>query len=69
MEAQILHALRREIRATLIVIAYRLPTIRLADRVLYLEEGRLRASGAHEQLLESERGYASMVRAYERRGA
>jgi ATP-binding cassette, subfamily B, bacterial len=51
----------------LIVIAYRLPTIRLADRVLYLEDGRLRAAGAHEQLLESERGYASMVRAYERR--
>jgi len=69
VEAQILHALRREIRTTLIVIAYRLPTIRLADRVLYLEDGRLRASGAHEQLLETERGYASMVRAYERRHA
>ena len=69
VEAQILYALRREIRATLIVIAYRLPTIRLADRVLYLEEGRLRASGAHEQLLASEGGYASMVRAYERRRA
>jgi ABC-type multidrug transport system fused ATPase/permease subunit len=68
IEAQILSALRREIRTTLIVIAYRLPTIRLADRVLYLEGGRLRAAGAHEQLLESERGYASMVRAYERRG-
>jgi ABC-type multidrug transport system fused ATPase/permease subunit len=67
VEAQILHALRREIRTTLIVIAYRLPTIRLADRVLYLEEGRLRASGAHEQLLASEGGYADMVRAYERR--
>jgi ATP-binding cassette, subfamily B, bacterial len=68
VEAQILHGLRREIRTTLIVIAYRLPTIRLADRVLYLEDGRLRASGAHEQLLESEGGYARMVRAYERRG-
>ena len=67
VEAQILHGLRREIRTTLIVIAYRLPTIRLADRVLYLEDGRLRASGAHEQLLESEGGYARMVRAYERR--
>jgi ATP-binding cassette subfamily B protein len=68
IEAQILSALRREIHTTLIVIAYRLPTIRLADRVLYLDGGRLRAAGAHERLLESERGYASMVRAYERRG-
>jgi len=67
VEAQILHALRREIHTTLIVIAYRLPTIRLADRVLYLEDGRLRASGAHEQLLASEDGYAEMVRAYDRR--
>ncbi|HET7928617.1 MAG TPA: ABC transporter ATP-binding protein [Actinomycetota bacterium] len=69
VEAEILHALRREIRTTLIVIAYRLATIRLADRVLYLEDGRLRASGAHEQLLASEGGYAAMVRAYERRRA
>ena len=67
IEAEILEGLRREIDTTLIVIAYRLPTIRLADRVLFLEDGRLRAAGAHEHLLESERGYASMVRAYERR--
>jgi ABC-type multidrug transport system fused ATPase/permease subunit len=67
IEAEILDGLRREIDTTLIVIAYRLPTIRLADRVLYLEDGRLRATGAHEHLLESEHGYASMVRAYERR--
>ena len=29
--------------------------------------GQLRASGAHEQLLASEDGYAEMVRAYDRR--
>ncbi|MGZ5212976.1 MAG: ABC transporter ATP-binding protein, partial [Actinomycetota bacterium] len=33
IEAQILSALRRELRTTLVVVAYRLSTIRLADRV------------------------------------
>jgi ABC-type multidrug transport system fused ATPase/permease subunit len=66
VEALIAASLRRELRTTLIVIAYRLAPIRLADRVLYLEGGRLRASGPHEQLLGAERGYAAMVRAYER---
>jgi ABC-type multidrug transport system fused ATPase/permease subunit len=69
IEASILRALRTEIDATLIVVAYRLATIRLADRVLYLEDGTIRATGSHEQLLEAEPGYAAMIRAYERRGA
>lgn len=67
IEASILRALRTEIPATLIVVAYRLATIRLADRVLYLEDGRIRATGSHQQLLEADAGYAAMIRAYERR--
>jgi ATP-binding cassette, subfamily B, bacterial len=43
-----------------------LSTIRLADRVLYLQDGRLRASGSHEELMAAEPGYAAMIRAYER---
>jgi ATP-binding cassette subfamily B protein len=66
IEARISWALRSELDTTLIVIAYRLAPIRMADRVLYLEGGRLRASGPHERLLHAERGYADMVRAYER---
>lgn len=66
IEAEILAGLRRELRTTLIVIAYRLSTIRLADRVLYLEGGRLRASGSHDELMAREPGYEAMVRAYER---
>jgi ABC-type multidrug transport system fused ATPase/permease subunit len=66
VEAEILAGLRRELETTLIVVAYRLSTIRLADRVLYLEGGRLRASGTHDELLASEPGYEAMVRAYER---
>jgi ABC-type multidrug transport system fused ATPase/permease subunit len=66
IEAEILGGLRRELRTTLIVIAYRLSTIRLADRVLSLEDGRIAATGTHDELMASQPGYAAMVRAYER---
>jgi ATP-binding cassette, subfamily B, bacterial len=66
IEAEILARLRSELETTLIVVAYRLSTIRLADRVLYLERGRLRATGTHDELLETEPGYAAMAHAYER---
>lgn len=69
IEARIAQALRRELRTTLIVVAYRLAPIRLAQRVLYLEDGELRASGPHERLLHDQRGYAAMVQAYDRRAS
>ncbi|HET9291635.1 MAG TPA: hypothetical protein VFQ49_11165, partial [Actinomycetes bacterium] len=50
---------------TTVVVASRLATIALADRVLYLEEGRLAAEGEHERLLATTPGYARLVRAYE----
>ena len=66
IEAEILGALRRELATTLVVVAYRLSTIRLADRVLYLEHGRVVADGSHEGLLATVPGYAAMIRAYEK---
>lgn len=65
IEASILAALREEIHTTLIVVAYRLATIRLADRVVYLDGHRIRAIANHEELLASEPGYAAMIHAYE----
>jgi ABC-type multidrug transport system fused ATPase/permease subunit len=67
VEAEILSALRTELRATLIVVAYRLATIRLADRVIFLEDGLVAGTGPHEQLLGAVPGYAAIIRAYERR--
>ncbi len=65
IEAQILDGLRRELQTTLVVVAYRLSTIRLADRILYIEDGKLRASGSHDELLLEVPGYADMIHAYE----
>jgi ATP-binding cassette, subfamily B, bacterial len=66
VEADILAALRRELSTTLIVVAYRLSTIRLADRVIFLEDGRVKATGPHTHLLATEPGYAAIIHAYER---
>jgi ATP-binding cassette subfamily B protein len=66
IEAEILGRLRDELETTLVVVAYRLSTIRLADRVLYLERGRIVATGTHDELIETQPGYAAMARAYER---
>ena len=68
VEAAILDGLRRELRTTLVVVAYRVSTISLADRVLYLDGGRIVASGTHRQLLAFP-DYEAMVRAYERGAA
>jgi ABC-type multidrug transport system fused ATPase/permease subunit len=67
VEADILAALRRELSTTLIVVAYRLSTIRLADRVIFLEDGKVKATGPHPELLATEPGYAAIIHAYERR--
>jgi ATP-binding cassette subfamily B protein len=66
IEAEILASLRRELSTTLIVVAYRLSTIRLADRVIFLDDGVVRATGTHDELLEAHPGYGEIIRAYER---
>src|SRR5207249_9207483 len=68
VEAAILDGLRTELRATLVVVAYRVSTISLADRVLFLEDGRIAAEGNHAELLQFA-PYQAMVRAYERGAA
>ncbi|NBJ67949.1 MULTISPECIES: thiol reductant ABC exporter subunit CydD [Clostridia] len=47
--------------ATIITVAHRLHTIKDADRILYLDQGRLVAEGTHEQLIQRVEGYRKMV--------
>ncbi|MGE9807719.1 MULTISPECIES: ABC transporter ATP-binding protein [unclassified Janibacter] len=51
---------------TVLVIAYRLSTIALADEILYLEGGRLLDRGTHAELLARSPGYERLVTAYAR---
>ncbi len=47
---------------TTIVIAHRLSTVRHADRIFVLENGRLREHGRHDELLKIDGIYASLWR-------
>jgi ATP-binding cassette subfamily B protein len=46
---------------TSIVIAHRLATVREADRILVLDQGRIVAAGRHEQLLARGGLYARLA--------
>ncbi|MFX0594653.1 ABC transporter ATP-binding protein [Melissospora conviva] len=67
VEASILAGLRSGAGAgtSILVVAYRRATIALADEVIYLERGRVRARGTHEELLATVPGYTDLVTAYE----
>jgi ABC-type multidrug transport system fused ATPase/permease subunit len=65
VEARILHGLRAELDMTTLIVAHRVSTIALADRVLFMQEGRIVATGRHAELLATNRDYEAMVRAYE----
>ncbi|WP_188195126.1 ABC transporter ATP-binding protein [Nonomuraea sp. SYSU D8015] len=70
VEARILHGLRDTAEAsTVVVVAYRMATIALADEVVYLDHGRVVDRGPHEDLLARCQGYRNLVTAYEREQA
>jgi ATP-binding cassette subfamily B protein len=64
VEARILDGLRAALGTTTVIVAHRISTIELADQVVYLDGGRVVATGTHTELLEHP-GYERLVRAYE----
>ncbi|MEM7244048.1 MAG: peptidase domain-containing ABC transporter [Acidobacteriota bacterium] len=51
-------------KATIITIAHRMSTVRGADRIVVLDDGRIVEDGTHEQLLSHDGIYASLTNAY-----
>ncbi len=68
VEQQILAGLRQELDTTTFIIAQRVSTIELADRVLYMRGGTIEASGTHQELMANA-GYHALVTAYEEASA
>jgi ATP-binding cassette subfamily B protein len=52
---------------TTIVISHRLSTVRMADRILVMVDGRIAESGPHEELVERDGVYANLYQTQARR--
>lgn len=64
VEQRILAGLREaDLPSTIVAVATGLPTITLADEVVYLEHGQVLGHGSHEELLATVPGYRRIVSA------
>lgn len=65
-EARVVARLRRALsQATVLMVASRPSTIALADRVVFLNDSRIAASGTHSELMQSNETYRSIMEAFE----
>lgn len=61
-DAALRAALAEETRgATVLIVAQRVSTIRHADRIAVLEEGRVTGTGTHDELMKTDRTYREIV--------
>lgn len=54
---------------TVLVVAYRMATIQLADHIVYVEQGQVLDQGTHQELIARCEGYGDLVNAYAREAA
>jgi ATP-binding cassette subfamily B protein len=60
-EEAILHQLRDVMKSrTSIIVSHRISTIKDADRIIYLEDGRIVEQGTHDQLVALGQRYAEL---------
>ena len=60
-EDAILKSLRNdESKVTVIIISHRISTIKDADYIYYIEDGKVKEAGTHEELLSQKGSYKSM---------
>ncbi len=65
-EEHILKAIRRDLDAkTSIIISHRISSIKYADRIIVLEDGRMVEEGKHEELLQKKGAYYRIFRKQE----
>ena len=71
VEQEILRALREGAGGgtTVVMVAYRMSSVALADTVVHLDGGRVVDVGTHEELLARDAGYAEIATAYEAEAA
>lgn len=67
LDAEAEHAVFERFRSlakdrTTIIISHRFPTVRMADRILVLEQGEIIEDGTHATLLEANKTYAHLYR-------
>ncbi len=64
VEERILNNFKTQLENTVIIVAQRISTILLADRVVFLDNGKVAAVGHHQDLLQRD-DYRSLVMSYE----
>ena len=47
-------------KMTTLIVTNRVPTIELCDEVLFIEDGKIRAQGKHEDILNEVKSYRSL---------
>jgi ABC-type multidrug transport system fused ATPase/permease subunit len=66
VEAEILKALKgAALPSTIVIVAYRPSSIRLADEVVFVDKKQILGHGTHDELVATVPGYARLVQAYE----